>query len=232
MLTTSPTPSTTLPKGRFIPSSRRNPCPVCDDIKGKCRTVPESDLVLCMNFGEDLPGWHYQGQTSNDLWGKFFPSDGFKSELHNISLSARLPIPEKQIVADQEKDKNYRKILQQISLSDRHREDFKRRNLQQPEIQFLETIARSLPNGYLIPFPNAEGQFAGAQTRRDEAEGGRYRWHYLRYDWHLNNGFNEKPLAVWQLEGTGNSPNPYNLTPNPYSLTQNSKLSNLYSLDY
>jgi hypothetical protein len=195
--------------GKFYPTNKRNPCPVCSDTKGKCRTT-EGDLVLCMTHDGQLPGWHYLGRSSNDLWGKFLPESDRPAP---VRVEKQEREPDKILVSAEKKDKSYRSILEQLDLSDRHLEDFQRRNLQQPEVDFLGSVTRSLPDGYLIPFLDVEGLYTGAQKRLDQAEGGRYRWHYIRNDWSLNNSFNEKPLAVWKngspvwiVEGTGVKP--------------------------
>ena len=121
---------------------------------------------------------------------------------------------ELKIVPDSEKDRNYRAMLGQLSLSDKHRGDFIRRGLSEPEIEYLSGLARSLSHGYLIPFPNVEGQLCGAQIRRDKSDdGGRYRWYTYRQDVAKHNEFGELPLAVypngdriWLIEGTGVKP--------------------------
>ena len=197
---------------KFTPSSRRNPCQLCGDTKGKCRSFPDQDLVLCMELREPPPGWKFAGETKDGLWAKFWPIDP------NWKPSAEPkrwePKPEtKTIVSDSQKDKAYQRILEVGTLNDRHIADFTRRGLTDAEIGFLEAVTRSVPTGYLIPFPNADDQWCGAQIRRDDTEGGRYRWHYYQNNISLNNEFSEKPLAVWKhgepvwiVEGTGVKP--------------------------
>ena len=195
---------------KFISVSRRNPCPVCENTSGNCRTT-DGDLILCMTHDGALPGWHYLGQSKDYLWGKYLPESDRPAPVR----VERQKEPEKTIVPDSRKDKSYRSVIEQLELSDRHLQDFARRNLTAPEIEFLSTVTRSLPDGYLIPFPNVDGEFCGAQKRLDSSDRGRYRWHYLRKDWSLHNEFNEKPLAIypiagdsdpWIIEGTGVKP--------------------------
>jgi len=142
--------------GKFHPTNKRNPCPVCSDTKGKCRTT-EGDLILCMSHDAPLPGWHYLGQTKDYLWGKFLPESDRPAPVAKVQKERE---PDKAIVSDVQKDKNYRAILEQLELSDRHINGFKRRNLQQTEIDFLSSVTRSLPDGYLIPFLDVEGRYS------------------------------------------------------------------------
>lgn len=57
----------------FKSTSRRNPCPLCQDIKGKCRTLPDNpDLILCAGFPDGtsgLAGWRFLKPANNPFWG-------------------------------------------------------------------------------------------------------------------------------------------------------------------
>jgi hypothetical protein len=61
----------------FIPTRRSNPCPLCSDTKGKCRSIEHT--LLCMTFADALdriPGYRFIGRTKDDLWGKWVIDDG------------------------------------------------------------------------------------------------------------------------------------------------------------
>ena len=71
---------------KFIPSNRSNPCPICTDIKGRCRskqtdfTLPDGSTnsdrqFLCMRVHQDNNGYKFTGDTSDGLWGKFISFD-------------------------------------------------------------------------------------------------------------------------------------------------------------
>jgi putative DNA primase/helicase len=61
---------------KFIASSPKNPCPVCDRTKdGDCRITP--DLVICHSYSEpvDIPGWCFQKYSSRGAGGGVFVRD-------------------------------------------------------------------------------------------------------------------------------------------------------------
>lgn len=65
----------------YIPTKSHNPCPVCADITGKCRTIENNPMVLCMpNTGastsEIINGYKFTGVSKNGSWGKFYPYEG------------------------------------------------------------------------------------------------------------------------------------------------------------
>lgn len=202
---------------KFRPTNKRQPCPICEDTKGKCRTT-EGNLILCTTYHESIPGWHFIGKASNDFWNKFVP-EGDRPE-PRPAKGFKEPEPQKRIITAEKWDSTYRTILSQIPLTDRHIQDFIRRGLTSSEIESLSAVARSTVGGYIIPFPDVYGRYVGAQKRLDEpGDGGRYRWHYPDYSWYLGHGQfigakgePEKPLAVWGtgspwiIEGTGIKP--------------------------
>ena len=62
----------------FIPTRKNNPCPVCGDTKGKCRTIADSTMVLCMTNlgigkGAIISNYYCTGDSENELWAKFIP---------------------------------------------------------------------------------------------------------------------------------------------------------------
>lgn len=62
--------------GRFTPSRRGNPCPICEDISGKCREHRDGEIHLCMIYadtrkGEIVAGYKCIGHTRDQLWGQF-----------------------------------------------------------------------------------------------------------------------------------------------------------------
>ena len=60
----------------FISTRRNNPCPICGDVKGKCRET--SSIWLCMTFADALQpvlGFKFIGCTKDGLWGKWAEED-------------------------------------------------------------------------------------------------------------------------------------------------------------
>jgi hypothetical protein len=129
---------------KFIATRRHNPCPVCGDIKGKCRHLPDSpDTVLCMTATDAYsapPGWQFLKLTSDGLWGIIRRDtqeidEKLKREWaerwRNLRIE-RLRIERARHAASlTEGDRNtqIRDILGQLRLSSRHREDLQHRGL-------------------------------------------------------------------------------------------------------
>ena len=66
---------------KFTPTKSHNPCPVCANITGKCKTVDDRPEVLCMTFvdgykGEITNGYKYSKPAKNGSWGIWYPTDG------------------------------------------------------------------------------------------------------------------------------------------------------------
>lgn len=65
------------PTTRWLPSSKRHPCPICSRTKdGDCRISAEGDQVLCHHPkdyrpGEVIDGWAFTGNSSDDRAGHF-----------------------------------------------------------------------------------------------------------------------------------------------------------------
>lgn len=203
------------------PTRRNNPCPVCGNTTGKCRTRDGSSLILCGNNHDSIQGWDYLGDAENPLWGKFLPS-GEKPSPAAISV---VPEP-REIMPAQQKHEGWLQWINEKRLRDRELQELQMRNLSPDEIEYLATMSRSqmyfdrsndstYPS-MVIPFMDVNGRFAGAQRRIcGEVDGGRYRWVYLSGQQNLNNEHLEKPLAVypaqekgicWLVEGTGIKP--------------------------
>lgn len=131
---------------KFISSKRSNPCPICDDIKGKCRILPDSDLVLCMNNTVDLDGWRFLGLSQGGLWGKYVPLRPGeltpeekilrRQQAEERSLE-RLAI--KQGIAEslsmEQRDRNFRQLLNQLNLHPDDQKDLERRGLSPEQIR-------------------------------------------------------------------------------------------------
>ncbi len=63
-------------EGRFTPSSKANPCPICDRTKdGDCRTKP--GLALCHSKieREELAGWQWLEKSKDGNWGVWVVSE-------------------------------------------------------------------------------------------------------------------------------------------------------------
>ena len=66
---------------KYIATKSHNPCPVCADVSGKCRSFDDSPMILCMSFvdgykGEITNGYKYTKATKNGSWGIWYPDQG------------------------------------------------------------------------------------------------------------------------------------------------------------
>ncbi|MBD0362792.1 MAG: hypothetical protein ICV55_08495, partial [Coleofasciculus sp. C3-bin4] len=62
---------------RFILHKRNNPCPICDSIKGNCKTS-DKGVVLCHSFIDSdagVPAWKWIKSDKLGVWGVFVPND-------------------------------------------------------------------------------------------------------------------------------------------------------------
>ncbi len=197
--------STTFFSGKFIPTRRNAPCPVCNNTSGKCRTT-ETDLVLCMVLPDgNIPGWHYHGKDkSQGIWGLYSPDHGpgFDQETHRLEIQ-RLRA-----------EHQAKRRAQLPTIQDRHQEilgfkaklttaqntDLIRRGLTQQEIDFA--LSRhslfACQGGYGITAVDPKtGMFCGAQRALDDRT-------QRKYDWGIFTGRNalqetgENPLFVWR----------------------------------
>jgi hypothetical protein len=201
---------------RLIATSRINPCPICDDIKGKCRIG--DPLVLCMNHADitsqlDHPDYRFTGNSKDGLWGIYAPKqdealsqadrESYKRNSQAIkqqrSLSEKLQHAQSLDLIS--RDREYHKLLAQLSLSATDRKDLKQRGLtdEQIELGMYRTVIKWQPLtqtlyyrlagvsldgrslnvssvGYLVPIFNADGLIVACQIRLRHCDDGRYRW--------------------------------------------------------
>jgi hypothetical protein len=61
----------------FTPTTRSNPCPICANDSGKCRTFADSPIVLCMTADQrdSVPDYRYSKPSKDGLWGVWAPDD-------------------------------------------------------------------------------------------------------------------------------------------------------------
>lgn len=60
------------------PTSKHNPCPICDDIKGNCRIHQDEEIFLCMSYVdakkfEIINGYKCLSHDKTGLWATFKP---------------------------------------------------------------------------------------------------------------------------------------------------------------
>ncbi|NMF61003.1 hypothetical protein [Pseudanabaena yagii] len=174
---------------KFSPTKSNNPCPICDDIKGKCRIASDNqDFILCMTHPSDvgLPDWKYLGETSGGYFaGKYVrkrpESDSERQERRASNLRLRMAYQKAKrdglakLPDAAQRDRLYQGYLQKLDLDSLDKADLISRGLSELEIKHLG--AKSTISGYILPIKNPLGQILGFQIRLRDADSGRYRWH-------------------------------------------------------
>lgn len=193
----------------FLPTRRENPCPLCGDTRGKCRENPT--VHLCMTFAEaeSIPGFKFLGRTTDNLWGKWIADDGQswteqqrqdwqREKERRLAAESKLRA---EAMPAEERDRDYRRLLDQLTLHPADRADLMRRGLSPEQIKSWgvksveqwQSLEGELPHtlsgvgldgrslnvsgaGYLCPIWNVEGLLVGFQLRLRETDSGRYRW--------------------------------------------------------
>lgn len=131
----------------FNPTRHSNPCPICNDISGKCRLI--ETRTLCMNYtdGSAPQGYKFLGLTQDNLWGKFIlaPDATWSEDQRNewqLERDRRIA----QQAADEAKrraecmpaegrDRHYRRILSKLTLHPSDRADLLSRGLTDEQIE-------------------------------------------------------------------------------------------------
>jgi hypothetical protein len=174
---------------KFSPTKSHNPCPICDDIKGKCRIASENlDFVLCMTHPSDvgLADWKYLGETNGSYYaGKYVrlrpesETDRQARRARNLQLRMAHQKSQREGLAKlpdaDQRDLLYQGYLQKLSLNNVDKADLVSRGLSEAEIRNLG--AKSTNSGYILPIYNPISQILGFQIRLRNADSGRYRWH-------------------------------------------------------
>ena len=218
----------------------RGNCPVCQGLRKDCRQNTETNLVHCRSVEANPPGWISRGQ---DAWGfgmwTYAPdAEAWTEERREEwrrEQEAKKQIRERieqerneRSLSAIERDREIKKIISQLPLRYRHRQQLRARGLTDEQIerggyrsvskwQKLDTPVddklagvkaggRSLVNpdsGILCPIPNEEGQLVSWQLRQDNNADNKYIWaasERNRKDRPTSKTkeFGELPLGVWQ----------------------------------
>lgn len=148
----------------LTPSSKNNPCPICDNTMGKCRQgQTDPDYWQCMTYadtrkGETLSGSGFKciGHTRNRLWAQFKPDNTqewteqqrLEWKLHNQRRRQQRAKEDEQrrqrCLSAVERDQQYRELLAQLELHPDDRADLVRRGFTHEQIERsgFKSIAR------------------------------------------------------------------------------------------
>jgi len=168
-----------------IPTSKSNPCPICGEIKGKCRQGREDqNYWQCMTYadtrkGETINGFKCIGLTKDHQWAQFKPDNSQewtekqrlewqreKPRQQNKKARAEEALRAKALPID-ERDKAIRLLHQHFGLSARHREDLNKRGLSDEAIEknlyFSITPNQKVPHDISANLPGIKyGQIKAA----------------------------------------------------------------------
>ncbi len=132
---------------RPLPTKVNNPCPICKDTSGDCRTNYDVSLILCHDFIEldsGVGGYKFIKTSSNGVWGVHVLDNGkeFNREQYERYLAQQEAQErnKKQFLADnaldaEGRDRAIRKLSRHVGSNDRHRDDLKRRGLSDRDIE-------------------------------------------------------------------------------------------------
>ena len=138
--------------GRFTPTRRENPCPICENISGKCREHRDGEIYLCMSFsdaglGEIQNGhkcikpanggnWATFKLDNTEEWTQEQRLEWQQSNQQRRQLQAKEDSERRRrSLPAVERDKQYREILAQLSLHSDDREDLLRRGFTDEQIE-------------------------------------------------------------------------------------------------
>lgn len=189
---------------KLIPSSKKNPCPVCSGTNAACKS--REAFVLCMSEAdaakfEIVGGW--KKIDTADEWGVFVPAnqqgrDPIEAKKQSQAKRDREALLKSGLNAD-ERHTAHTQLLAQLPLHDADRADLERRGLPaatiesfcsiEPGQQLGTPINPKTPGvgfggkklltrarGYLVPALDLFGRAAAFQIRNRENDGPKYPW--------------------------------------------------------
>jgi hypothetical protein len=168
--------------GKFAPTSKRNPCPICGNTSGHCKSkdgVNGDTLIYCHNNqaspGQHIAGYKWIKAAAMAGWqgGIFAPVDsqGPGQKTSSAKSIAKIDYP-----TAGERDRQYRAYMSKLTLHPDDRADLVRRGVADVVIEGMVSKEGKEP-GYICPCYNPDGQIVGAQWRlRDSGDGPRYKW--------------------------------------------------------
>ncbi|MGJ3248240.1 MAG: hypothetical protein ACFE0I_19420 [Elainellaceae cyanobacterium] len=204
----------------FTPTRRENPCQICGDTTGKCRETDQT--LLCMNIADasqPIPGFTFIGRTKDELWGKWIanntpwklepstPQDRNHQQQNRIPKRDRSKIshpsrPES--LSNDERDRRYRQILNQLTLHPGDRADLHRRGITDDlihhwgfkSVEQWQSLDQTFPSslagisssgrslntpfpGYLCPLYDSEKRITGFQVRSRELKANTPKYYWL-----------------------------------------------------
>lgn len=187
---------------KLNPTKKSNPCPVCSNTSGKCRT--QDALVLCGNLGNgDAPIGYRYVRPSSGIWEMFAPdtqSDDWQTRLETRVKRDRLRQEQQAIErAALPSLESRHKLLsaRTHTLTPNQNSDLLRRGLTQSEIDFClsHSWLWQERGGYGIgAIDPVTGFIVGGQLAKDDRSP-KYQW-LLPGQTHLPET-GQNPLAVW-----------------------------------
>ena len=188
-------------------------CPVCNGARKDCRQSKLTGLVHCLHSEANPPDYIFFSLDKQGfgMWAEKAAAEAASQQQREewrqqrqLERQQRLDAERhqrSQLLSEPDRDREIRKLLAQLDLWPRHRENLRQRGLSDEQIQVgmfrsvgqrqkLETEishrlagvnidGRSLTNyqaGLLCPIWNPQRQIIGWQLRLDNADNGKYRW--------------------------------------------------------
>ncbi len=181
-------------------SSKRNPCPICQNTHG-CKI--SDHLIICLRAERNwsINGWEYRKDARGGMGSVWsVPKNSDQSHQQEYRRSQQKKTETRVQLTDAQLDYNARLILKQLGLLGGHREQLKQRGLTDSQIDQLgfksvdqwqefnlTPINSNFPGigkrggllnigaGYLIPVRNRKNLILGFQVARDDRDP-KYQW--------------------------------------------------------
>ena len=199
----------------YRPSSKNDPCAICSNTSGHCKTTSGSGgdtLHLCHNHTTN-PGHIIDGlkwlKTVGD-WGMFGPMSNYTHQPTPMGSHRPMravkpqPVMMKGVTAIEREDRDtaFREYFSKLSTHPEDVADLRRRGLTDEDIKRWDVHSKAGSDpGYLCPCVDPEGYIVGAQWRSRLAASGRYKW--VKWIGAGTNNGGELPLTVHRpLEGS------------------------------
>lgn len=218
-------------------------CPVCNGLRRDCRQSQETKLVHCLSTEANPTDWIYRGEDrlGFGMWANAEDTKAWKEKsreeqqqeqkkrkVQKAKQEKQKEEQNQRSLSDIERDAEIRKVLSQLTLSNRHRQLLKDRGLNDEQIKTggyrslkrwqklkssvsdqlagikLEGISIvNYRSGILCPIPNHKGLFVAWQIRQDGNSNNKYIWAASESDRKNKSTahtkeFNELPLGIWQ----------------------------------